>query len=99
MQKTVEYTVNNRVSPATIELLIRERSRGKSLRQLGQVFGRSHERVRQVLAKYDAQVTLLPEKRVAAKLGYSPWRLAQLRKKGIIKPKAGGFLALLRGAN
>jgi len=27
MEKTVEYTVNNRVSPATIELLIREGSK------------------------------------------------------------------------
>ena len=33
MQDTVEYTVtNNRVSPATVELLIRERSKGKTLR-------------------------------------------------------------------
>ncbi len=36
MQKTVEYT-NNRVSPATVELLIRERNKGKTLRQLGQL--------------------------------------------------------------
>ncbi|MBA7645165.1 hypothetical protein ES703_52918 [subsurface metagenome] len=35
MQRTVEYTVNNRVSPATVELLIRERRKGKTLRQLG----------------------------------------------------------------
>ena len=86
MQKTVEYTVNNRVSPATVELLIGERSKGKTLRQLGQMFGRSHERIRQVLAKYDQQVTLLPEKRVAWKLGYTPCCLSQLRKEGIIKP-------------
>ncbi len=92
MQKTVEYT-NNRVSPATVELLIRERSKGKSLRQLGQMFGRSGERVRKVLAKYDLpQVTLLPENRVAAKLGYPLWWLAKLRKEGVITPiKPGGF--------
>ena len=60
MQETVEYSVNNRVSPTTVELLIRERSKGKSLRQLGKMFGRSHERVRQLLAKHNrAQVTLL----------------------------------------
>jgi len=48
MQNTVEYTeTNNRVSPATVELLMRERSQGKSLRQVGQMFGRSHERIRQ----------------------------------------------------
>jgi len=72
VQETVEYTViNNRVSPATVELLIRERSNGKSLRQLGQMFNTSHEKIRRILAKYDLpQVTLLPEKRVAAKLGY-----------------------------
>ena len=92
MQRTVEYT-NNRLSPATVELLIRERSKGKSLRQLGQMFGRSHERIRQVLAKYGApQVTLLPEERVAAKLGYPTGWLFRLRKEGVIKPiKPGAF--------
>ena len=34
MQRTFEYGVNNGVSPATVELLIRERSKGKTLRQL-----------------------------------------------------------------
>ena len=91
MQKTVEY-INNRVSPATIELLIRERSKGKSLRQLGHMFNRSGERIRQVLAKYDLQITLLPETTVAANLGYPPAWLTQLRKEGIINPiKPGGF--------
>ena len=52
MQMASEYGVNNRVSPATVELLTRERSKGKSLRQLGQLFGKSHEGIRQVLAKY-----------------------------------------------
>jgi len=92
MQKTAEYT-NNRVSPATIELLIRERDKGKSLRQLGQMVGRSHEAVRQVLAKYyRSQQPLLPEARVATKLGY-PWEwLAQLRKEGLINPiRRGGW--------
>jgi len=91
MQKTVEYT-NNRVSPATIELLIYERSMGKSLRQLGQMFGRSHEWVRLVLAKYSpSQVTLLPEHTAAAKLGCPVAWLAQLREEGIISPtKPGG---------
>ncbi len=41
MQRTFEYGVNNRASPATVELIIRERSKGKSLRQLGQMFIRS----------------------------------------------------------
>ena len=86
MQKTIEYT-NNRVSSATIELLIRERSKGNNLRQLGQMFGRSHERIRQVLAKYSPpQVTLLPENTVATKLGYPVNWLVQLRKEGIISP-------------
>ena len=89
----VKHTrANNGLSPASIELLIRERSKGKSLRQLGHMFNRSHERIRQVLAKYDLQVTLLPENRVAAKLGYPLWWLTQLRKEGIINPiKPGGF--------
>jgi len=53
------------------ELLIHERSKGKSLRQLGQMFGMSHEKVRQLLAKYNRpQGTLLPEQKVAADLGY-----------------------------
>jgi len=92
MQKTVEYT-NNRVSPATIELLIRERNKGKTLRQLGQMFGRSHERIRQVLSKHDLlQVMLLPEKTVAVKLEYPYEWLIRLRKGGIIKPiKPAGF--------
>jgi len=45
MQK-IEYGVNKRVSPISVELLIRERNRGKSLRQLGQMFNRSGERIR-----------------------------------------------------
>lgn len=91
MQKTVEYT-NNKVSPATVQLLIRERSKGKSLRQLGHMFNRSGERIRQVLVKYDLQVTLLPENTVAVKLGYPLAWLIQLRKEGIINPiKPGGF--------
>ena len=92
MQKTVEHARMNRVSPATIELLIRERNKGRSLRQLGQMFGRSHETVRQVLAKYSpSQVTLLPENTVAVKLGYPVTWLVQLRKEGIINPtKLGG---------
>ncbi len=74
------------------ELLIHERSKGKSLRQLGQMFGMSHEKVRQLLAKYDrSQVTLLPESAVAAKLGYPVAWLVQLRKEGIIKPIKQGF--------
>jgi hypothetical protein len=38
-QKTVEHARMNRVSPATLELLICERNKGKSLRRLGQMFG------------------------------------------------------------
>ena len=90
---TVQYGANNKVSPGTVELLIRERSQGKSLRHLGQMFNTSHEKIRQLLAKYDLpQVTLLPEKRVAAKLGY-PWQwLIKLRKEGIINPvRPGGY--------
>ena len=92
MQRTVEYT-NNRVSPATVELLIHERSKGKSLRQLGQMIGRSHEKIRQLLAKYGLPPeTLLPEGRVAAKLGYPISWLARLRKERIIHPiKPGSF--------
>ena len=94
MQKTVEYT-NNRVSPATIELLIRERSKGKTLRQLRQVFGKSHEKIRQVLAEYDVpQIMLVPESNVAAKLGYPGSWLARLRKDGYAQarsqPSPGG---------
>ena len=93
--------MENRISPATVKLLIRERSKGKTLRQLGQMFGRSHEGVRQLLAKKDqSQVTLLPGSRVAAKLGYPRNWLIRLRKEDSIKPvKPGGFLALLRGAS
>ena len=92
MQKTVEHTRTNRVSPATVELLIRERDKGKSLRQLGRMFGRSHEGVRQILAKYSpSRVTFLPENTVAVKLGYPVEWLIQLRKEGIINPtKPGG---------
>jgi len=81
------------VLPAVIELLIRERSKGKSLRQLGQMFGKSHEKIRQLLAKYDLpQESLLSEHTVAVKLGYPSGWLAQLRKEDIINPvKPGSF--------
>ncbi len=93
MQETVEYTgVKNRVSPATIELLIHERNKGKTLRQLGQMFGKSHERIRQLLAKHDrSPVILIPEGKVAAKLGYPLNWLIKLRKDGISNPiRPGG---------
>ena len=92
MQK-IEYGVNKRVSPATVELLIRERSRGKTLRQLGQMFDRSHEEIRQILAKYGSpQVTLLPEEKAAAELGYPVTWLTRLRREGITNPiRPGGF--------
>ena len=74
------------------ELLIRERSKGKSLRQLGQMFGMSHESVRHLLGKYgQSKVTLLPEQKVADDLGYPVLWLVQLRKEGIIKPIKQGF--------
>ncbi len=93
MQKTVKHARMNRVSPATVELLIHERNKGKSLRQLGQMFGVSHERVRQILAKHSpSRVTLLPQRSVAVKLGYPVTWLIQLRKEGIINPtKPGGY--------
>jgi len=93
MQKTIERVKGNRVSPATVELLIRERSKGSNLRQLGQMFNRSHEWVRQLLAKHSrSQVTLLAERTVATKLGYPREWLIQLRKEGIINPiRPGGF--------
>ncbi len=92
MTKTIEYSgANHRVSPATIELITGERNKGKSLRQVGQMFGRSGERIRQLLANYDCpQVRLLPEKRVAAKLGYPLWWLVRLRKEGLVKPVKQG---------
>ena len=90
MQKTVGR-VNNGVSPATIELLIRERSQGKTLRQLGQMFGRSHEAIRKLLAKHDrSSVTLLSETGAAAKLRYPKHWLTRLRKEGIIGPVRPG---------
>ena len=91
MQKTVEY-IANRLSPATVELLIRERSKGKTLRQLGQMVNKSHESIRQLLAKHErSPVTLLPEERVAANLGCPVCWLVRLRKEGIIKPiRPGG---------
>ena len=95
MTKTIEYSGDNhKVSPATIELIIGERNKGKSLRQVGQMFGRSGERVRKLLANYDCpQARLLPEKRVAAKLGYPVWWLVRLRKEGLVKPvKHGSWL-------
>jgi transcriptional regulator with XRE-family HTH domain len=92
MKKTAEQDRINKVSPATVELLIRERNKGKSLRQLGQMLGASHEQVRQILAKHSpSRVTLLAENTVAAKLGYPVTWLIKLRKEGIINPtKPGG---------
>jgi len=88
MKNTLErIRVNNRVSPAFIELLILERSKGKSLRQLGQLFGKSHEKIRKLLARYyRPQATLLTENRVATMLGYPASWLAKLRKEGISNP-------------
>jgi hypothetical protein len=88
----VEKTRMSTVSSADIELLISERNKGRSLRQLGQMFGVSHERMRQILAKHSkSQVNLLAENTVAAKLGYPVAWLIQLREKGIISPtKPGG---------
>jgi len=95
MQRAFQYGANNRVSPAIIELLIGERSKGKTLRQLGQMFDRSPERIRQLLAKHNrSQVTLLAESTVAAKLGYPLNWLIKLRKDGIVNPIRPGGLWL-----
>ena len=92
MQRTVEYGENGRVSPATVELLVHERSKGNTLRQLGQMFVRSPERLRQLLAKHDqSPVNLLPESKVAAELGCPVGWLSRLRKEGIIKPIKRGY--------
>ena len=95
MKKTIERTrVNSGVLPAfiDIELLTLGRSKGKSLRQLGQMFGKSHEKIRQLLAKHDrSPVTLLSEFRVAANLGYPLFWIVKLRKEGITSPiRPGG---------
>jgi hypothetical protein len=92
MNKTVEHPRINKVSPATVELLIHEKNKGKSLRRLGQMFGISHEWVRQILAKHSLlRFTSLAENTVAVKLGYPATWLIKLRKEGIINPtKPGG---------
>jgi hypothetical protein len=92
MQKTVGHARVKKVSSATLEPLIYERNKGKSLRQLGQMFGISHERARQILAKHNPSiVTFLAENTVAVKLGYPTTWLIKLRKEGIINPiKPGG---------
>jgi hypothetical protein len=81
----------NRVSTDT-ELLISERNKGRSLRQLGKMFGISHELVRQILAKHrPVRIKLFPESRVVARLGYPIGWLVQLREAGITNPtKPGG---------
>jgi transcriptional regulator with XRE-family HTH domain len=91
-KKAAGLSRSNRVpKTATLELLIRERNKGKSLRQLGQMFGVSHERVRQILAKHSPSlVTFLAESTVAVKLGYPATWLIKLRKKGIINPTKPG---------
>jgi hypothetical protein len=81
----------NRVSTDT-ELLISERNKGRSLRQLGKMFGISHELVRQILAKHrPVRIKLFPESRIAARLGCPIGWLVQLREAGITNPtKPGG---------
>jgi len=79
------------ISAATVELLTKERSKGKNLRQLGQMFDISHEQVRQILAKNGrSRVTFLAENTVAVKLGYPVDWLIKLRKEGLIKPRRPG---------
>ena len=79
------------ISAATVEQLIQERSKGKNLRQLGQMFGISHEQVRQILAKHGrSRVSFLAENTVAVKLGYPVDWLIKLRKEGLIKPRRPG---------
>jgi hypothetical protein len=92
MQKTTEHTRRNRASLPTVDLLIHERNKGKSLRQLGQMFGISHEQARKILAKHSSsRVTFVAEHTVAARLGYPVAWLVQLRKEGVTKPtKPGG---------
>jgi len=82
----------NKVSPVIAELITHERNKGKSLRQLGQMFGVSHEYVRQILVKHNPSlVAFLTESKVAAKLGYPVTWLIKLRKDNIINPtKPGG---------
>jgi hypothetical protein len=82
----------SKVSSADLELIIHERNKGRSLRQLGPMFGISYERVRQILTKHSpSRVTFLAENTIAVKLGYPVAWLIQLRKEGITNPtKPGG---------
>jgi transcriptional regulator with XRE-family HTH domain len=93
MKQTLKLARINRIPPTAIVLLIHERNKGKSLRRLGQMFGVSHERVRQILTKHSPSlVTFLAESTVAVKLGYPISWLIKLRKEGIINPtKPGGY--------
>jgi len=93
MQNTVEYT-EGKVSPATIELLIRERNNGKTLRELGLKYNRSYQRIGYVLNKHDRSLDgLLCQSKVSARFGYPLLWLVQLRKEGLIKPiKFGAWL-------
>jgi len=91
MQNTVAYK-EGKISPATIELLIRERNNGKTVRELGLKYNRSYQRIGYVLNKHDRSLDgLLSESKVAAKLGYPLNWLVQLRKEGLIKPRKLGF--------
>jgi len=56
------------------------------------MFGRSYETIRQALVKYGLpQEPLLPEAKVAVKLGYPVGWFVQLRKEGIINPIKRGY--------
>ena len=92
MKNVLEHARINKISPATVELLIHERNSGKSLRQLGQMFDVSHEWVRQILVKHSpTRVAFIAESAVAAKLGYPVSWLIKMRKEGILNPtKPGG---------
>lgn len=72
--------------------IITERQKGKPLEQVGAEFGVSGERIRQVLKEHygTTKTALLIEAEVARELGVTPFLLARIRKRGIVKPQHFG---------
>lgn len=90
--------LRTKLSPNTPQKMYALKRRGYSLQWIGDRFGVTRERVRQILAKHygEIHIELLPENKVARVIGCTVSRLKALKQKGILTPKHYGHAWLYK---
>ena len=72
--------------------IIQMRQSGYTLQESGDSIGITRERVRQIISEQygKIEIPLLTESRMAKEIGCPVWRLARLRRQGVLNPRPRG---------